>query len=93
MLETGESLYRVGLGRFYLTEYAEELEQRLKKLGKPYRYEQRTVVIPTYRFVFPPMHKQQADKLWHGLQALGVGNPILIKASEYKRLYGQGKAG
>lgn len=87
VLETGDGLYRVGLGRYYLNEYAEELEQRLKQKDLPYRYQRRTLVIPSYRLVFPVMPKKQAQQLWKQLRNLGVSNPILMPAKEFDRLY------
>ncbi|PIQ32285.1 MAG: hypothetical protein COW62_07830 [Zetaproteobacteria bacterium CG17_big_fil_post_rev_8_21_14_2_50_50_13] len=87
VLETGDSLYRVGLGRFYLDEYAGEMEQRLKDAGETYRYERRTVVIPSYRLVFPAQPKQKAQHLWDRLRDMGVASPILMPAREFDQLY------
>jgi len=87
VLQTGDSLYRIGLGRFYLDEYAEELEQKLKQAQEAYRYERRTVVIPSYRLVFPALHKRDAQTVWNRLREMGVASPILMPAKEYDRLY------
>ncbi|RMD61776.1 MAG: hypothetical protein D6824_07645, partial [Planctomycetota bacterium] len=46
-VEVGKPVWLVGLGRFYLTEYAEQMQHRLRTIGKPYRYERREVRIPT----------------------------------------------
>ncbi len=84
-----EITYIVGLGRFYLTSYAEQMQERLKRIGKPYRYEQRTVVIPAYRFVFKPMEKSEATRSWKRLQNLGIADPVMMRESEFQKLYGK----
>ncbi len=83
-----KSGYTVGLGRFYLTSYAEQMQERLKRIGKPYRYERRTVTIPAYRFVFNPMEKAEATKSWERLQNLGIADPVMMRESEYQKMYG-----
>jgi len=84
-----EVTYIVGLGRFFLTSYAEQMQARLKRIGKPYHYEQRTVIIPAYRFVFNPMEKKAATKAWQRLQNLGIAEPVMMRESEYQQTYGK----
>jgi len=84
-----EITYIVGLGRFYLTSYAEQMQERLKQIGKPYHYGRRTVVIPAYRFVFKPMEKNKAEKAWKKLQNLGIAEPVMMRESEYQKAYGK----
>ncbi|HKI60307.1 MAG TPA: hypothetical protein VKA23_04665 [Mariprofundaceae bacterium] len=84
-----EITYIVGLGRFFLTSYAEQMQERLKRIGKPYKYERRTVTIPAYRFVFNPMEKAEATKSWQKLQNLGIAEPVMMRESEFQKLYGK----
>ncbi|MES0371064.1 MAG: hypothetical protein ABUK11_02190 [Mariprofundaceae bacterium] len=84
-----EVTYAVALGRFYLTSYAEQMQERLKRIGKPYRYDKRTVTIPAYRFVFNPMKKDEATKSWERLQNLGIADPVMMRESEYQKVYGK----
>jgi len=88
-IEVGKDIYMVGLGRFYLTEYAEQVQNRLKAIGKPYRYERRTVTIPVYRFSFAPLPKREAEKLWQQLQDMGVATPVLMPEAEFQKAYGK----
>lgn len=87
-----EITYGVGLGRFFLIDYAERMQSRLKQIGVPYQYERRTVVIPAYRFASDSMDKPEAEKLWKTLQNMGVGSPVLIPESRFAELYGQESA-
>lgn len=84
-----EVTFIVGLGRFFLTSYAEQMQERLKRIGKPYHYERRTVVIPAYRFVFKPMEKAKAEKAWKKLQNLGIADPVMMRESEYQSTFGK----
>ena len=84
-----EITYIVGLGRFFLTSYAEQMEERLKTIGLPYVYERRTVTIPAYRFVFKPMEKVEAEKSWKKLQNLGIAEPAMMKEVEFQRIFGK----
>jgi hypothetical protein len=65
------------------------MQERLKRIGKPYRYERRTVIIPAYRFVFNPMEKDKATKSWQKLQNLGIAEPVMMRESEFQKLYGK----
>ncbi len=84
-----EITYIVGLGRFFLTSYAEQMQERLKRINKPYVYQRRTVVIPAYRFVFNPMEKEEATRSWQKLQNLGIAEPVMMRETEYQRIYGK----
>jgi len=84
-----EITYVVGLGRFFLTSYAEQMQERLKRIGKPYHYERRTVVIPAYRFVFKPMGRIEAEKAWRKLQNLGIAEPVMMRETEYQETFGK----
>jgi len=84
-----EITYIVGLGRFFLTSFAEQMQERLKRIGRPYKYERRTVEIPAYRFVFNPMEKDKATKSWKRLQDLGIADPVMMRESEFQELYGK----
>lgn len=88
-IEVGKDVYMVGLGRFYLTEYAEQMQNRLRQIGKPYRYEQRNVELPVWRFTFPPTDKATAQRLWAKLQDLGVASPTLMPDEKFEELYGK----
>lgn len=84
-----ETAYIVGLGRFFLTAYAEQMQERLKRIGNPYKYERRTVVIPAYRFVFNPMEKAEATQSWQKLHDLGIAEPVMMREAEYQKVYGK----
>lgn len=85
--------YIVGLGRLYMSEYAEQLQSQLKRIGKPYRYERRNVELPVWRFVFPAMAKKDADTLWQRLQQMGVADPVLVPEDRFRELYPDVPAG
>jgi len=84
-----EKVFKVGLGRFYMSEYAEAMQKQLKKSKQPYNYERRTVSIPSYHFIFPATTKGEAEILWKRLQNMGIADPVIIQQSEFKRLYPQ----
>lgn len=83
--------FRIGLGRFYIMEYARTMEQQLIASELPYQYEKRTIKIPTMRFYFAPMLRPQAEILWKTLQSLGIGQPVIMQASEFNRRYFSGR--
>jgi hypothetical protein len=78
----------VGLGRFYLTAYAEQMQNRLKRLGKPYKYERRNIVIPAFRFGFGPMDEDEAKQTWKKLQDMGLADPVVLPAPRFVEMYG-----
>lgn len=87
-IELNKDIYIVGLGRFFLTSYAEQMQERLRRLKKPYRYERREVTIPTYRFTFAPAEKKAARRLWEHIRNMGIADPVMMKATRFKALYG-----
>ncbi len=82
-----KKVFKVGLGRFYMSEYAESMQEKLKRSKQPYNYERRTVSIPSYHFIFPAMTKGEAEILWKRLQNMGIADPVIMQQSEFKRLY------
>ncbi len=80
-------IYRISLGRFFLTSYAEQMQDRLQRLGKPYSYEKRSIEIPTFRFTFPPLPKEDAEQLWRFVQNLGIADPALVEEQRFLMLY------
>jgi hypothetical protein len=91
IIKTSDSLYIVGLGRFFQIEYAEDIQKRLKKIGKPYRYQRRSVPIPSWRFTFAASDKQQAEKIWQQLQSMGLSMPVLIPEEQFQKIYADRK--
>jgi len=85
--QKGKQGYRVELGRYYLSAYAKEAQKELKQVGKPYSYEKRQVMIPSYRFAFPVMMKSEAEILWRRLQNMGVADPVMMQAVKFNELY------
>ncbi len=81
-------LFILAVGRFYIPEFARQHERKLQDSGLPYRVTQRTVRIPTMRFVFPPMPRQQAEALWRKLRSMGLGQPVMLEEEAYRELYG-----
>ena len=88
VIEAQKDTFLIGLGRFYQLNYALGMQKRLKTVGKKFRYQQRTVPIPTWRFTFPPMQKEDAEKLWLKLNNSGVMMPIQIPELRFQELYG-----
>jgi len=82
-----EKVFKVGLGRFYMSEYAESMQEQLKRSKQPYNYERRTVSIPSYHFIFPAMTKGEAEILWKRLQNMGIADPVIMQQNEFERLY------
>ncbi|MDQ6995770.1 MAG: hypothetical protein Q9M18_09270 [Mariprofundaceae bacterium] len=80
-------VYRVELGRYYLSAYAKDTQQQLDKAGMPYRYQKRQVMIPSYRFAFPVMFKSEAEILWRQLQNMGIADPVMMQAVKFNELY------
>ena len=87
ILKRDDGKFYLGLGRFYLTAYAEQREQRLNKTGKPYKYEQRRKVIPTYRFIFPPLPEKEAEILWKQIQEMGAVDPVMMTENEFNATF------
>jgi len=87
LTKNDEKVFKVGLGRFYMSEYAEAMQEQLKRSKQPYNYERRTVSIPSYHFVFPMMTKGEAQILWKRLQNMGIADPVIMQQNEFERLY------
>ena len=79
--------FHIALGRYYIAAYADQAQKELEATGRPYRYEKRMVVIPSYRFAFPVMPKSEAEILWKQLQNMGVADPVLMQNSAFEKLY------
>lgn len=88
VIKVDDDHYMVALGRFFQIEYAVGIQKRLKKIGKPYRYQRRSVPIPTWRFTFAASNKQQAEKIWKQLQASGLSMPVLMPEKRFQETYG-----
>jgi len=88
IIHAQKDIYLIGLGRFYQSNYAEGMQKRLKEIGRAFRYQQRTVPIPTWRFTFPPMQKEAAERLWKKLNNSGVIMPVQIPETQFQALYG-----
>ncbi|WP_176582342.1 hypothetical protein [Mariprofundus erugo] len=92
IIRVNQSLYMVGLGRLYQDRYAELLQQRLDREGRPYRYERRIVPIPTWRFTFAATDMVAARVLWKKLEASGVMMPVMMPEVRFQLLYGSSLA-
>jgi len=88
VIKTGESIYLIGLGRFFQAKYAESMQKKLDSTGRKYRHQQRTVPIPVRRFTFQPTDKTTAEALWKQLNATGVIMPVLIPENRFQEFYG-----
>jgi hypothetical protein len=91
VIKVDDDHYMVALGRFFQTEYAEGIQKRLKKIGKPYRYQRRNVPIPTWRFTFAASGKQQAEIIWKQLQTSGISMPVLMPENRFQETYADRK--
>ena len=89
VIKAQKDIYLIGLGRFYQTHNAEGMQTRLREIGREFRYQQRTVPIPTWRFTFPPMEKGEADKLWKQLNDSGEIMPVVMPEPRFQELYGK----
>ena len=67
------------------------MQERLKKIGKPYRYQRRSIPVPTWRFTFAASDKQQAEKTWKQLQSSGISMPVLIPEKHFQETYADRK--
>jgi len=91
VIKVDDDHYMVAIGRFFQIEYAEGIQTRLKKIGKPYRYQRRSVPIPTWRFTFAASGKQQAEKIWKQLQTSGISMPVLMPEKRFQETYSDRK--
>jgi len=87
ILRYKDGTYFLGLGRFYITAYAEQRQERLQKMGRKYRYEKRAKIIPTYRFVFPALPEAEAEILWKSIQEMGAVDPVMMSENEFNAMF------
>jgi len=80
--------FGVALGRLYMAAYAQELQRRLENAKRPYTYHRRQLFIPTWRFTFAAAPYAEASKLWSKVQALGVADPVLMRESRFRAMFG-----
>jgi len=88
VIKAREGVYLLGLGRFYQIAYATEIQQQLIKTGRKFRYQKRTVPIPSWRFTFAPESKKASEKLWRRLNASGVIMPVMMPEDRFQASYG-----
>jgi len=80
--------FGVALGRLYLEAYAQALQRRLEKAKRPYSYERRQLHVATFRFTFDPAPYAEAREMWARVQELGVADPVLMRESRYRQMFG-----
>jgi len=79
--------FRIGLGRYYLDEYALARQQQLSAVGHAFTYRRMQKTIPVYRLTFPPGQRNEAKKLWQSLHRTGMGNAVLMPETAFDKLY------
>jgi len=79
----------VGLGRFSQSEHAAAVELQLQESGREFRYQQRLVPTPAWRFTFSPSAKKPAEALWKQLQNTGLMAPAMLQETQFQTLYGK----
>jgi len=79
--------FHIGLGRYYLDEYALVLQQQLQAGGHAFTYRRMQKTIPVYRLTFPPGKRRNAEQLWQTLHHTGLGNPVLMPETAFRELY------
>lgn len=87
ILRRSDGKYMLGLGRFYLPEYAKLRQEALQALKKPFKYGQDTKIIPTYRFIFPALSEKEAEVLWKNIQDMGAINPVMMTENEFNAMF------
>jgi len=87
LIPVRDTLFMLGLGRLYQDKYAEDLQQQLDATGLPYRYQRRSVSIPTWRFSFPAQDRDKAEQLWRQLEDTGVVMPVLMRENRFQQLF------
>jgi len=88
IIKVNEGVYLLGLGRFYQLAYAIETQQQLIKTRRKFRYQKRSVPIPSWRFTFAPESKKASEKLWRQLNVSGVIMPIMMPEDRFQASYG-----
>jgi len=89
IIRADKGVYLLSLGRFYQAVHATRMQQKLKQIDKRYRYQQRIMPIPTWRFTFAPASKQKSEKLWQELNKKGLLTPVLMPEESFHTLYGK----
>jgi len=87
LLKRKDDSYMLGLGRFYIAEYAQKRQKNLDKNGTKYTYKKQLKVIPTYRFVFPSLPEPEAQTLWKNIQKIGAVDPIMMPTNEFNAMF------
>jgi len=87
ILRRSDGKYMLGLGRFYLPEYAQKRQASLQALKKPFKYSKETKFIPTYRFIFPALSESEAEVLWKNIQDIGAINPVMMRENEFNAMF------
>lgn len=87
ILRQSDGTYMLSLGRFYLDAYAQQHEENLRKIGKPFVYHKQAKIIPTFRFVFPALTEQEAETLWKNIQDMGAVDPVMMSESEFNATF------
>ncbi len=77
----------LSLGRTATAEEAGWLRSRLRSATMPFIYEKQRLVLPVYRFVFPPMPAAAAKKLWKRVADMGFAEPVLMPDGQFRALY------
>jgi len=87
ILRQSDGSYMIGLGRFFIDDYANQHQENLRKIGKPFVYHKQSKVIPTFRFVFPPLMESEAEILWKNIQDMGAVDPVMMTESEFNATF------
>jgi len=88
VIDADNGIFLLSLGRFYQAAYATAMQQRLKAIKREFRYQNRTIPIPTWRFTFAPANRASSEKLWRELNQTGVIMPILMSEESFQAQYG-----
>ncbi len=83
--------FRIGLGRYYLDEYALARQQQLEHSGRAFTYARMKKTIPVYRLTFPPGSRQGMAALWQQLHRTGLGQAVQMPETEFHKLYASDK--
>jgi len=79
--------FLLNLGQTATAEEAGRLQSRLRSTTLPFIYERQRLVLPVYRFVFPPMPADAARKLWKRVADMGFAEPVLMPDGQFRVLY------
>lgn len=87
LIQVDSAHWLIGLGRYYQPEHAEGERQQLEACSRPFRYQQRLLSIPTWRFTFSPTPKQEAETIWQMLKTQGLLTPSMINEANFQSPY------